>query len=44
MPKMDPPVVVDDGSTVNTATRIPYSVKYLPNVSIRLLLPAPDLS
>ncbi len=41
VPKIEPPVVVDDGSTVRTATRLPFSVIYLPNVSIKLLLPAP---
>ena len=36
-----PPVVDDDGSTANTATLWPPSVKYFPKDSINVLLPAP---
>lgn len=37
-----PPVEVDDGSTVSTASLAPICVvKYFPNASIKLLLPAP---
>lgn len=42
MNREKPPVDVDDGSTVRTATRtISWVVKYLPNFSIRLDFPAP---
>ena len=42
-PSIDPPDLIELGSTASTATRSPIPVRYVPKLSIKVDLPTPGV-